>query len=1663
MEALSSRASSSTNSTPSVTVNPAATGTNQLPGWIQSQLQSGEISEYTNPNTNQTFYAPHTVNNSNQIWVSGPGGAGPINQTVGGQSIQVTSPTATISQGNNVIYTGSSSHAPSLNFTPKGAFQGFGKVQSSTPTTPLALNTPAVDYATFGNSAQINWVDPNLGTYYLTLSLPNRETFNYGSKTNPMQVYGVILGSQEAKDAAVDAAWNAYINGATQALNSQGSGSTATTLQGSNGLTLSVTPGANTYGSYSPSPKTSYQSVLIAPGYSLSLPTTLESGGVSVNVNWAQNPSGGFTPNPVSYQFSDGSQTTTVNPQSSGALKSIEALGYSAAQAQSLLNSAGTQPLTFNIDSATGAISGNVGALSSTSPLFNVNYSAMPITAPTFSTSSGTPNIILPQGWSTDSSGNLYVNGNAPTLQQSEQYANAYAGYLNWYQANSPSSTSSSTNQATTPPPVPNWYTTLSQSSSPSSGIYSANLAALQYAPLAPTITSQAPIQKAEKWLGQNIVSPVESALSPVETELNNYIAKPFEQYVASPVEQAASYAASQLSPAPSTPSKSVLPQQNPLTTGMFPSELLVNELTSSLQPYITNGSQDINNFLSGLQNGINQWATTSYNPNNILSAPYWENTVGSSIKTIEQFIGHPLQTVGAIPGEMAQVQSLANQLVKEGAAPWYLPDVTMAMMAAPLVATGYGGVALTGGSLGAAGTLTGIGAGANYGINGLLRGQWTGPQAFQNAETGALTSAIMSPLTVSSPIADLLASRGITGLTGQILNNIPVYGSWSALNAGLSSEAQGSVPTPAYLAENFGTGAAMGVAMPLISFGLSNVGFRLPSYTPDEASPDTSARALTFRFFGKDYPLISKISEGGDVTYNLLNAGQFSTAQATAVETAANNMNKITTDFANQVVQNTLKNAVDSGEITQDVADHYIETLNTVKGTLTESLHIPKPSEVNLHMDKSLYTPEEIAKMNEAIQAISKKFGVYGTSTVGINLNDVFAQAGQDLFRGAHDIDIQTLPLSSADPAEAAQEIAQIMGPDYHVSPDNPDVVERILDGQKVFDIHGSAAVPGEQPAEIPKTEFGLSHKNYINIDGIKVAPLYNTILDKAFSSLAPRINPETGEFEIAPAAARSTMIKSDLADLYAIERAVIVASGGDPSSIDAQAARAIKIGFMPEGAYENAVNDPNILNIAYQQLVLATEGEGLSMTPPYPVVSPSTSYYQYLRNSYNTASPSMTNSLYSTSPSVAMSTSPSVTKSVSPTISSSAHQSTSSSTYPSVAQSVSTSSAESVSPSVSYSTSPSISVSSPTSPSVALSSYSSVQSPSLPPSPPSTPPPKKLPRIPNLPTLPQWFSAQEAALASMPAPQYTAQYSPSLLALLSPEINKLALQNYSPLQALSGVRPIMPSNPATYNYYNNHPTQALTAIENVPGTPNYQSAQSAPARAIMPTYAQSANPLRSTFSSAPASSQVSAVIDPATLQKVMNAAYPISLGSLPAGTQGGIFTQNNALLNSLKNLNQNELANYLAKTTPEQPQQSQFASAPFKMPTINGISIMPSAQDIISALGVKQTLSLLSKINPVKFNIANLEKATPAELANALQNLSYSDITLLMAEMPMMDRIQVYMLLGIPYAEAYLLAQNVNPQMFPTLSNALAGTTRKRIISAPSAEPELARAITI
>ena len=118
---------------------------------------------------------------------------------------------------------------------------------------------------------------------------------------------------------------------------------------------------------------------------------------------------------------------------------------------------------------------------------------------------------------------------------------------------------------------------------------------------------------------------------------------KPFEQYVSLPSEQAAS----QIYSAFSTPAKNALLLANPSMINMSPLGQPVNELASYLQPHLNNGTKTINNFVSGIQSGINQWATTPYNPGNIISTPYWENQIGSSIN----LIGHPIKTVGAIPG----------------------------------------------------------------------------------------------------------------------------------------------------------------------------------------------------------------------------------------------------------------------------------------------------------------------------------------------------------------------------------------------------------------------------------------------------------------------------------------------------------------------------------------------------------------------------------------------------------------------------------------------------------------------------------------------------------------------------------------------------------------------------------------------------------------------------------------------------------------------------------------------------------------------------------------------------------------------------------------------------------------------------------------------------
>jgi hypothetical protein len=109
------------------------------------------------------------------------------------------------------------------------------------------------------------------------------------------------------------------------------------------------------------------------------------------------------------------------------------------------------------------------------------------------------------------------------------------------------------------------------------------------------------------------------------------------------------------------------------------------------------------------------------------------------------------------------------------------------------------------------------------------------------------------------------------------------------------------------------------------------------------------------------------------------------------------------------------------------------------------------------------------------------------------------------------------------------------------------------------------------------------------------------------------------------------------------------------------------------------------------------------------------------------------------------------------------------------------------------------------------------------------------------------------------------------------------------------------------------------------------------------------------------------------------------------------------------------------------------------------------------MSVLGPDQMLRLLNQVNPTKFSVTNIQYAPRAALAEALNNLSYSDIVLLMSRMSVPQRMMVYGLLGIPPGEALIIAESGTQGLFiPSLSNALAATTRKRIAVPTQATPQ-------
>ena len=153
--AQSSTSQSSSSSGLSITQSPAATGENQLPGWVQNALLSGKTSEWTNSKTGQTFYAPHALGTNAGIWLSGPNYSGPVSGSGQGAYINeggsitpvATAPTTTIKNNGVVLYKGASTTAPHIEYSADGKFTGLLNVlQTSTPAAEFT------DYQTFNTA-----------------------------------------------------------------------------------------------------------------------------------------------------------------------------------------------------------------------------------------------------------------------------------------------------------------------------------------------------------------------------------------------------------------------------------------------------------------------------------------------------------------------------------------------------------------------------------------------------------------------------------------------------------------------------------------------------------------------------------------------------------------------------------------------------------------------------------------------------------------------------------------------------------------------------------------------------------------------------------------------------------------------------------------------------------------------------------------------------------------------------------------------------------------------------------------------------------------------------------------------------------------------------------------------------------------------------------------------------------------------------------------------------------------------------------------------------------------------------------------------------------------------------------------------------------------------
>ena len=309
---------------------------------------------------------------------------------------------------------------------------------------------------------------------------------------------------------------------------------------------------------------------------------------------------------------------------------------------------------------------------------------------------------------------------------------------------------------------------------------------------------------------------------------------------------------------------------------------------------------------------------------------------------------------------------------------------------------------------------------------------------------------------------------------------------------------------------------------------------------------------------------------------------------------------------------------------------------------------------------------------------------------------------------------------------------------------------------------------------------------------------------------------------------------------------------------------------------------------------------------------------------------------------------------------------------------------------------------------------------------------------------------------------------YSSSLLPLLLPGLEQRAEQSYSPLTATTTFRPLRnPTNLPLVPYTEAIPSMQGSAVSSYQGLQRLASAQ-------------------------PYSNLLSTVPDPATLVSILNAQQRFNNQvpmMLPSGTTAAPLTpfqnaQNsvhgaqpgsvltppmlnpNAPLpgyympNQLKdmrgsNLNTFGLQGKSLNTPGTLPTVGMFSGgANPGMSAVPGQSIIPTAQQLMSVVGVNQLLQYLNRINPTTFNSQTLLSAPRSLILKAINNLPYDTLLQIFMMLPVQQRASLIMLdLGIAdYGEAMQIAEGYGAYLPPILSALGANQAKKRLAEVPT-----------